>query len=162
MAEDLFVKLLEHNNWANLQIIQACSALADEQLDAAPQSAAWGSIRSTLVHLASAQRGYLALLTLPVEDRPRTSLPFADLHESLTNSGNALLALVKGELPNTRLQTRDGWHVEPWVVLVQVIDHAAEHREQIKSMLTTLGVTPPDVDGWSYGEFAKALVPNSS
>jgi uncharacterized damage-inducible protein DinB len=28
MTEDFLVKLFEHNNWANLQIIQACSALA--------------------------------------------------------------------------------------------------------------------------------------
>lgn len=40
MAEHLFVRLLEHNNWANHQIIRACLALTDEQLDAGPQSAA--------------------------------------------------------------------------------------------------------------------------
>jgi uncharacterized damage-inducible protein DinB len=57
MAEHLFARLLEHNNWANHQIIQACSALTDEQLDAEPRTAAWGSIRSTLLHLVSAQRG---------------------------------------------------------------------------------------------------------
>jgi uncharacterized damage-inducible protein DinB len=45
-------------------------------------------------------------------------------------------------------------------VLVQAIDHAAEHREQIKSMLSALGITPPDIDGWSYGEVAGALRPH--
>jgi len=39
--------------------------------------------------------------------------------------------------------------------------HAIEHREQIKSMLTALGVTPPSIDGWDYGEAANALVPIS-
>ncbi len=29
MTENFLVKLFEHNNWANLQIIQACSALRD-------------------------------------------------------------------------------------------------------------------------------------
>jgi uncharacterized damage-inducible protein DinB len=43
--------------------------------------------------------------------------------------------------------------------MVQIINHATEHREQIKSMLSALGVTPPDVDGWDYGEVAGALVP---
>jgi hypothetical protein len=28
-------------------------------------------------------------------------------------------------------------------------------------MLSALGVTPPDLDGWSYGEVAHALTPIS-
>ena len=45
--------------------------------------------------------------------------------------------------------------MEPWVVMVVVINHATEHREQISSMLSALGVTPPNLDGWSYGEVTK-------
>ena len=59
MTENFLVKLFEHNNWANLQIIQACSTLSDEQLDAEPQTATMGSIRLTLIHLVASQRGYL-------------------------------------------------------------------------------------------------------
>jgi len=44
---------------------------------------------------------------------------------------------------------------------VQVINHAHEHREQICSMLNALGVTPPDMDGWAFGEATGALVPIS-
>jgi uncharacterized damage-inducible protein DinB len=43
--------------------------------------------------------------------------------------------------------------------MVQAINHATEHREQINSMLSTLGMTPPDLDGWSYGEVKNALTP---
>jgi uncharacterized damage-inducible protein DinB len=43
--------------------------------------------------------------------------------------------------------------------MLQVINHATEHREQIKSMLSALGVTPPDIDGWDYGEATHALIP---
>ncbi len=164
MTDNFFVKLFEHNNWANFQIIQSCSSLNDEQLDAEPQSATKGSIRSTLVHLVSSQRGYLALLTLPVEARPNVPLAFAELQESARISGEGLVALVRDEPvkpPRPRLQTKDGYYVKPWVVIVQVINHATEHREQIKSMLSSLGVTPPDIDGWDYGEVTKALMPIS-
>lgn len=61
MTEHILGKLFEHNNWANIQIIQTCSALSDDQLDAEPQSATQGSIRSTLFHLVTAQQGYLRL-----------------------------------------------------------------------------------------------------
>jgi uncharacterized damage-inducible protein DinB len=164
MTENILVKLFEHNNWANLQIVEACSALSDEQLDAEPQSATKGSIRSTLSHLVTSQRGYLSLLTLPVEARPNTPLAFAELQESASISGEGLLSLVRNEshIPKTQLQTRDGFYVEPWVVIVQIINHATEHREQIKSMLSALGVTPPNIDGWDYGEVTNALVPIST
>jgi uncharacterized damage-inducible protein DinB len=164
MNENLLLKLFEHNNWANLQIIQACSALSNEQLDTEPQSATKGNIRSTLSHLVTSQRGYLALLTLPVEARPTTALAFDELQESARVSGEGLLAFVKneqGEFPTTRLQTRDGFYVELWVVILQVINHATEHREQIKSMLSALGMTPPNIDGWDFGEVTNALMPMS-
>jgi uncharacterized damage-inducible protein DinB len=165
MTENFLVKLFEHNNWANMQIIQACSVLSDEQLDAEPRSATKGSIRRTLLHLVNSQRGYLALLTLPVEARLQAAPAITDLQESARVSGEGLLALARGEASKplkTQLQTTDGYFVEPWVVLVQVINHATEHREQIKSMLSALGVTPPDIDGWDYGEATQALIPIST
>jgi len=45
--------------------------------------------------------------------------------------------------------------------MVQIINHATEHREQIKSMLSALGVTPPELDGWDYGFATNTLVPVS-
>jgi uncharacterized damage-inducible protein DinB len=164
MAEHMLVKLFEHNNWANLQIIQACSALSDEQLDAEPQSATIGSIRRTLVHLVASQQGYLSLLTLPVEARHDARPAFAELQQAASISGEGLLALARdepGKHLNTQLRTTDGYLVEPWVVMVQVINHATEHREQISSMLSALGVTPPVLDGWSYGEATNTLIPIS-
>jgi uncharacterized damage-inducible protein DinB len=78
-------------------------------------------------------------------------------------SGEKLLALVRdgSSIQKKRLQTRDGFYVAPWVLIVQIINHATEHREQIKSMLSALGVTPPSIDGWDYGEATNALVPIS-
>lgn len=162
--DSVLVKLFEHNNWANMQMINACYALRDEQLDAQPQSATKGTIRRTLSHLVTSQRGYLALLTLPVETRPSAPLAFDELQESARLSGEGLLEFVKDvseQFLKTRLQTTDGFYVEPWVILLQIINHATEHREQINSMLTALGMTPLDLDGWSFGEATNALVPIS-
>jgi uncharacterized damage-inducible protein DinB len=165
MTENFLEKLFEHNHWANTKIIQACATLSDEQLDAEPPSATKGSIRATLLHLVSSQRNYFRTLTLPLEARrDAPTVAFAELQESVNHSGAGLLALARGEQqPLTpQLQTRDGHLVEPWVLMVQIINHATEHREQIKSMLTSLGITPPDIDGWDYGEATHALVPIST
>ena len=167
MSQSFLAMLFEHNQWANLQLIQACSAMSDEHLDAEPQSATKGSIRSTLVHLVTSQQGYLRLLTLPLEDRlePVAPSPFAALEQVAHSSGAALLALAQDEASlqvKGQLHTLDGFLVEPWVVMVQVINHATEHREQINSMMSALGVTPPDLDGWAYGEVTQALIPVST
>lgn len=160
MTENILTRLFEHNNWANEQIMQACASLTDAQLDAEPQSATEGSIRNTLIHLVSAQSNYLRILTLPLEQRNnRLTLEFSELQNALQYSGEALLKLVQDETyPTTSLMTRDEHHVEPWVILVQIINHATEHREQIKSMLTAMSITPPSIDGWDYGTVAQALV----
>jgi uncharacterized damage-inducible protein DinB len=165
MNEIFLTKLFEHNNWANLQIIQTCSTLSDEQLDAEPQSATKGSIRSTLLHLVASQRGYLSLLTQPVEAGSNAPLAFADLWESASISGEGLLALASDESSmflKTQFRTKDGFVVVPWVVMLQVIIHATEHREQIKSMLSALGVIPPNIDGWIYGEVTNAFIQMST
>ncbi len=164
MSENFLEKLFEHNNWANQKIIEACSSLSDEQLDAEPHSVTKGTIRRTLVHLVGSQQSYLGTLTLPLEERlASSSVVFADLEESVNRTGAGLLALARGEQKplKSQLQTRDGYYVKPWVVMLQAINHAHEHREQISSMMSALGITPPDLDGWSYGEATNALIPIS-
>lgn len=162
MKENFLFKIFEHNNWANNVTIQASTRLSDEQLDARPQSATMGSIRETLIHLVAAQQGYLSLLTLPVEERNDFDPIFEDLLTSAQKSGEAILALVKDDeskLPQTKLRTKRGYLVEPWVVFTQIINHATEHREQINSMLSAMQLHHPDLDGWIYGEAVHPLVP---
>ncbi len=166
MTENILARLFEHNNWANEQIIEICATLNDEQLDAEPAGAALGSIRETLFHLVSAQQGYLNLIILPVEARKKATPSFDELQTLARSSGESLMALTQDpqneHLKKAQIRTTNGHLVAPWVVMVQVINHATEHREQIKSMLTALGVTPPSIDGWDYGDVTGALVPISS
>lgn len=166
MAGIVLERLFMHNNWANRRLIESCSGLSEEQLDAHPSSAAYGSIRQTLIHLVLGQVGYLKLLTLPVEERrqARLDLHFSDLAEAAAASGEGLLEWVRSsesQFTVSRLETTDGYWVEPWVVLLQAINHADEHREQVCSQLSALGVAPPQLDGWAYGELKGALTPLS-
>jgi uncharacterized damage-inducible protein DinB len=160
MTENILVKLFEHNNWANIQIIQACSALSNEQLDAEPHSATKGTIRTTLSHLINSEQNYLSQLMRmePRFDWP--SLPdFAEVRQAASMTGEGFIALIRNESSKslkTKFQ-KDGYSIDPWVVMVQAINHSTEHREQIKSMLSALGITPPRIDGWAYGRVANAL-----
>ena len=165
MTENILARLFEHNHWANLQLIQACSTLSDEQLDAEPQSTTKGTIRLTLWHILDGQQSYLSQLS-GMEPHFHWQAPptFAELLESAQISGEGLLALARDETSqslNTKIQD-DGYSIEPWVVMLAVITHAMEHREQIKSMLSALGVTPPRLDGGAYGRVANAIIPIST
>jgi uncharacterized damage-inducible protein DinB len=162
MTENILVRIFEHNNWANLQILQACSTLGDEQLDAEPHSATAGTIRFTLEHLVGSQESYLSYLTgKDYRSNWQTHPTFDELKKTANFTGQALLALARDEskLPTTQIRTRDGYLVEPWVLMVQVIQHGNEHREQLSSMLSALGITPPIIDGWYYGEATGANIP---
>jgi uncharacterized damage-inducible protein DinB len=36
------------------------------------------------------------------------------------------------------------------LLLLQAVNHGTEHRSQIATILTQLGVEPPEMDGWTY------------
>lgn len=160
MTESVLAKLFEHNHWANLQILQICSTLNDEQLDAEPDTTTKGNIRATLQHLMESQQSYW---TQVAGEQPQfnwqAAPDFAELQRAATITGEGLLALARDE--SNRLHSTfqyDGYSIEPWVVMVQAINHSTEHREQIKSMLSAMGITPPRIDGWMYGNVTQALV----
>ncbi len=162
MIDSVVARLFEHNNWANSLMLDACDKLTDVQLDAQPQSATKGSIRETLSHFVRAQQNYLRHITRiePPFTWEEPPPPLAKMRESLTRSGQGFLEIARdesGKLPKSRVQTRDGSLVEPWVIMVQAINHATEHREQINSMLTALGLTPLELDGWSFAEANNAI-----
>ena len=161
LAENILAQLFEHNNWANRQIIRACSALSEDQLDANPQSGQQWSIRVNLAHLVFWQQDYLSLLTQVPGPKGNTAPSFDELEESANSSGEGLLALAQAESggrPSVQLQTDDGYLVEPWVVMVQAVNHANDHRKQIANLFRALEVDPPGLDGWTFGEATDALI----
>ncbi len=132
MAENILEKLFEHNNWANLQIIQACATPSDEQLDAELQLTPYGSIRRILLHLVSLQQGYLSLLTLPVEGRPSISLAFAGLQQAARISGGG-----KRTMAWTRITHESGRLLVP-VTQTQMVLEPKSHAGWTRTALIRL------------------------
>ena len=42
------------------------------------------------------------------------------------------------------------WWMPVSLYLLQAVNHGTEHRSQVATILTQLGVEPPDMDGWAY------------
>ncbi len=163
MPERILTRLFEHHNWANLRILDACASLSDEQFDFQPQTAVRGTIREMLDHLVTSQEDYTWMLIRFDHPPDRASrLSLSALRELTIETGRELIAWADSasdELMNSRIDLSDGYRVEPGVIITQVINHATEHREQIKSLLTSLGVEPPRIDGWQFGRHSGALIP---
>jgi uncharacterized damage-inducible protein DinB len=51
--------------------------------------------------------------------------------------------------------------VPAFVILLQVINHATEHRIHVATILTQLGHEPPDLDLWQYDLVGLAKSPSS-
>jgi uncharacterized damage-inducible protein DinB len=154
--DSILVHFFRHNTWANLLLLNACAGLSETQLDARAVGT-YGSIRDTLVHIVGAQENYLARLTgEPPQNPLRRGEPFpgvADLRERVQRTSEGLADAAGSLAPGTILT--GVWRGEPYelpveVVLLQAINHATEHRSQVAAILTQEGITPPEMDSWSY------------
>jgi hypothetical protein len=75
----------------------------------------------------------------------------------MTANGPIWLELLAGELdPDADVvEIGDtGWefHAPTGIRLAQVLQHGTDHRSQMCTVLTSLGVTPPDIDVWDYAD----------
>ncbi|MEX1022593.1 MAG: DinB family protein, partial [Dehalococcoidia bacterium] len=148
--------LIGQNEWANLRIIEACRALADEQLDATAVGA-YGSVRTTLVHMLGAEQQYIRDLGgRPTGPDLRRGFPgWVALEAAARLNASDLVHRLRLTLDTTVTKTFEDdtrEEIEAGVLLVQAINHGAEHRSQICTILTTLGATTPEIDGWAWAE----------
>ena len=154
----ILLELFRHNLWASGVTLDACRDLSNEQL-ATEVAGTYGRLDQTLVHLARAQGGYLRTLAdwQPAEEhRLEMTEPFPGVDRiaaHLRFTGERLIEIARSASANRVLE--GSWGDEPyrlpeWVVLLQVAHHATEHRQQIATMLTSLGVEPPEPDLWAY------------
>jgi uncharacterized damage-inducible protein DinB len=154
----ILADMFQHNQWANLALLDLCSTSPDEVLETAVPGT-YGSIRDTLRHMVGAEERYVAALLGGDERRnptlEATEPDLATLREHARRSGEDLIAFaqsVDGD-PALSVTWRGETHRAPAsLFLVQAINHATEHRAQMMTALTQAGVTPPELDGWSWDE----------
>jgi len=148
-------ELFRHNRWANERLLEACRPLTDEQR-AASVEGTYGELGHTLTHLVRAESYYLKLLTgwqPPVRWEIPGPFPGIDaLLERARFTGARLTEIADTVDPDRALQV-DGEPVPASVVLVEAINHATEHRAHVATILTQLGIEPPEIDGWALVNF---------
>lgn len=152
---DTLTTLFGHHLWANLRLLEQCAVLSKEQLEATVLGG-YGSIHDTWQHIVTAEQSYFSRIsTGQPRRRPADAPPLtmAEMMESLQVTGAGFVAWAgKVQADETVRIDWDGTprDVPKTMILTQVINHATEHRAQIMTILTQLGIQPPDLDGWTY------------
>jgi uncharacterized damage-inducible protein DinB len=154
----ILAELLRHNLWANLTLIDRCATLPDGVLGSDVRGT-YGGIRETLKHLVGAEERYVAALVGGPERRnptlEETAPDLTTLREHARQSGEEFIAYAETVEGNPSLQVTwrsQSFEMPAALFLVQAINHATEHRTQIKTALTQAGVTPPELDGWTWDD----------
>ena len=155
MARSMLDDAFAHHVWASLRVLDACLELTPEQLETAAPGT-YGSILDTARHLVGGDSFYLFRMTgdhAHVIDEDHMSLP--ELRAEMEGHGAAWSGILSLDLdPDAILVGRndDGseTHAATGIRLAQVLHHGTDHRSQICTALTTLGIEPPDIDVWAY------------
>lgn len=146
-----------HEAWANSALLSFIEGLTPEQRRASTPGA-YGGLADTLRHHLDAAAWYQHRLGLdrlpweaedlhtddPAELRRRADQVAARWEELLARpfDPERIIDVADDEGPPE--------HIPAGVYLAQVFNHGSEHRDQICTILTTLRITPPELDVWAY------------
>jgi uncharacterized damage-inducible protein DinB len=157
MSRSLLEDAFGHHVWATLQLLDVCLGLGPDELGAAVPGI-YGSILETQRHLVGADSSYLFVTSggrTALIDEDRMGLP--ELRAEMEGHGAAWSRLVGGgdlEPDAVLVRHRDDGsetHAPMSIRLAQALHHGTDHRSQICTALTALGVEPPAIDVWDFG-----------
>jgi uncharacterized damage-inducible protein DinB len=147
-----------HHNWAMLRLLDACAELTDEQL-ATTVPGTYGSIIDTMRHTVGADSWYLFRLGFvdePIAEADEAALDVAGCRALAERHAPLWEAVAAADIdPDEVVVARrdDGseTHAPKGLRIAQVLHHGTDHRSQICTALTSLGIEPPEIDLWAYG-----------
>lgn len=155
VEEPTIVEVLRHHLWANRKLFEFCQSLTPGQL-ASSALGTYGSVYDTLRHIAVTEQWYLADLlgqgrSEPIQHSEQPTV--AQLTRHIERTGAGLMERSRGLTMTELAQWTDRGPKESMLavrLVIQAIDHAIEHRTQVRTILSQIGVTPPELDGWAY------------
>lgn len=155
MPSPLLADAFGHHVWATIRVLDACAALDDAQL-ATTVPGTYGSILDTLRHIVGADVFYLNVLrggepeafTKAASDVPalRAVMEAHDAAWQRQIAGDLDPTTVVIEYEDSGYET----HAPLGIRLAQALYHGSDHRSQVCTALTTLGIEPPAIEVWDY------------
>jgi len=155
---EALVAIFEHHKWSNLVVIDFCSTLSEEQLSLSMPGTR-GNVRDTLQHIIGNEAHYLSFMSgrdIPLEISAGNDFAgwavLRDLATRTSDSFIRLTSMMEGDPIERGERMEEPFAFPTSVFLAQAINHATEHRSQIRTILSCHGITPPEIDGWAWLE----------
>ena len=156
---ELLRLLFQYNQWADRRMVEACSALTNEQFTR-DLGSSFRSVRDTLVHLYGAEWVW----NERIEGRSPASLvagtgfpDLASVRAKLEEMDNFYIEYVTRLTPQDlervihyKSFAGDEFSNPLWQTLHQLTNHASYHRGQIITLLRQLGAKPVTTDLIAY------------
>jgi len=161
-GQSVLASMFEYNAWANLKLLGFCAGLSDEQLDSTTVGV-FGTIRATLRHIVYSEVNYASRVihrepeNLPERDK---FSGFEVLDSAVRWANDELLKLSVAATSSTMVvESRPEGTLKYKLadLMTQATSHAMEHRTQICSVITSLGLEPPDLSTWAWMDERGAL-----
>ncbi len=146
-----------HHVWATVRLLDACTELDDDQL-AATVPGTYGSIIGTLRHLVGGDVFYLGVLRGgEPEGFAEESSDLGTLRSVMEAHNSAWQEVLDRESdPTTDVVEHEdsGYetHAPLGIRLAQALYHGTDHRSQVCTALTTLGLKPPSIEPWDLAQ----------
>lgn len=157
MSDSLLDDAFDHHVWATVRLIDACLPLTPDQL-ATKVPGTYGSIIETLRHLVDGDGFYLYGLTGNRSYGINTDgMDLRDLQSAIETNGTAWSRLL-AQNPDPDAVTleldEDGFErrATMGIRFAQALHHGTDHRSQVCTTITSLGVEPPNIDVWDFGK----------
>jgi uncharacterized damage-inducible protein DinB len=147
----------DHHLWATERLIDVCRELTPEQL-ATPVPGTYGSILDTMRHTVGADAWYLHVTSGGTVARiDEDTMDLDQLHAQLGTHAPAWAGVLQSVVdPDVEVVAHrdDGseGHSPLGIRLAQALHHGTDHRSQVCTGLTALGIDPPEIDVWAFGE----------
>jgi len=144
-----------HHVWATVTLIDACLELGPLQLETAVPGT-YGSILDTMRHTVGADASYLFVCSGgAVPEIEEADMDLAALRDVMLALGPAWDAYLSLELDAEAVVVRhrdDGTDSAAplGIRLAQALHHGTDHRSQVCTALTSIGIEPPEIDAWAF------------
>jgi uncharacterized damage-inducible protein DinB len=164
MSTSLLEAAFAHHAWATVRVIDACMELNEGELGTNVPGTR-GPILETIRHLVESDAFDLFILT---GDRAHNidaeHMSLAESREVMERNGRGWAELIAGPLdPDAvvrEVDENDGF--QRWAPvgfrLAGTLDHGTDHRSQICTALTTIGVSAPKLGVFDFGSEAGRIV----
>ncbi len=117
----------------------------------------YGPIIATLAHMVATDGWYLSFFREfenPIGEDPNVTIE--ELRAANAANGERWQSVIAEETDPERdvVERENGWEFHTPVAFrfAQAVHHGTDHRSQVCTGLTALGIEPPAIDVWAYGE----------